>query len=88
MRQRAQIGQRRVAHGLIGGNQTNRVGTGAAAAIMECGDIDLCITKHPTKLTDEARAVLVTDIEQMRPEFGLDRYAGNLDDPWPLIAKE
>src|SRR5476651_1456878 len=58
------------------------------AAEMEGGDIDLVLAQQGAETADEARLVVVGDVEHVRAELGLDLDALDLDDARALAANK
>ena len=68
-------------------DQRDGVGAGGIAAEMEGGDVDAGIAERGREPADQARLVLVGDVEHRRPELGIHADALDVDDPRPAVGE-
>src|SRR3979490_2692432 len=81
LRQRLHLGQPIVRHRAVDLDQRDGVAALLVAAEMEGRDVDLGIAEQAGKTADEARSVLVGDVEHRLAEFGIDPDALDVDQP-------
>src|SRR5690606_11851823 len=80
MRQRLNFGKRFRRHIPVNLDETDGVATGLFTTKVEVGDIDARLAEYRTKRADEARLVLVRDIEHVAAKRTFHVHALDLDD--------
>ena len=73
---------------LIDAEQQHRFAARIAAAEVEGADVDPGLAQQRADAADEARRVLVDDVEHVAGEIGLDPDAEDLDQPRCAVAEQ
>jgi hypothetical protein len=73
---------------LVDLDQRDRRAAGRVAAEMEGRDVDLALAQQRAEAADEARLVVVGDVEHVRGELGLDLDALDVNDARMLAAEQ
>ena len=73
--------QQSLAHRLVDGDEGDGVAALEVAAELHMRDVDAVLAEHRADAADEARPVVIGDVEHARQEVGLDIDALDLDDP-------
>lgn len=85
--QTANLQKNGLAHRLIDREQQHRLAPCRTPPEMEGGDVDAGIAQRGADAADEARPVLVDDIEHRAGEIGLDPDAEQLDEARRILAE-
>src|SRR5689334_11128507 len=87
-RQLANFFQDLFADGAVDFDQGDGILAWAAPAEIEVRDVNLCFTKKSSEPADEARLVLVGDIEHVRREFGIEVDVLDLNEAWSAVGED